>query len=86
MNIKAKQWTLLEVCWDDAYGTHGWEDLESVVKSELVDCPCITVGYFIGQTNKMVCLAQTRGLSEDHSDINGTITIPKGMIKKVRRL
>jgi hypothetical protein len=79
MKTLTKLPSILEVTWEDACGQGGWKaPLEAgvVVRS---------VGYAIKQDKKGICLAS--GVDpEDGETVLAPGWIPKGMIKRIRKL
>jgi hypothetical protein len=70
---------IVEITWEDACGMSGWKQPYEdgvIVKS---------VGYLISRSKKGICLAH--GLDcEDTQTVLAPSWIPKGMVKKMRRL
>lgn len=76
--------SLLEVYWDDAVSQHGWRKFEEIdTKAEA----CVSVGWLVSRDAKAITLASTTGADiETLGDINGTITLPIGMVTGFRVL
>ena len=73
----------VEVTWIDASMNTGWSTKEEALK---VQPPvCYSVGWLLKRTRKMVLLVLSRGEGEN-SHVADVLTIPAGMVKKVRTL
>ena len=68
-------YNLIEVHWEDAMTTHGWEE-EAEIESE--PPIVVTVGFLIKETEKAYVVASTVGGDQTS---NSRIIIPKGMVK-----
>lgn len=85
---------LVEVTWDDAHshGISAWTSYDADAKA-IIARPfvCHTVGYLLPETNKHV-VAIAASIGTDTNDgvtveqISGHMTIPRGMIRKIRVL
>lgn len=73
---------LVEVVWNDAETTHGWED-EGEVDTEQV--PIITVGFLIAKSDHIVVIASSIDKGTGQMS-NARIKIPLAMIVSVTEL
>ena len=73
---------ILEIEWDDTATTCGWKSDKFLEKE--APAPCRSVGYFIKQNKN--CITVTKCLAIDDNDGLDAQTIPKGCVKKIRRL
>lgn len=71
---------LLEILWDDAATSHGWEQANDIKPEVEI---AVTVGFLVKETAEHVVIASTVG--EDGS-CNGRIQVPKKMIRKRRTI
>jgi len=71
---------IVKVTWNDACSRAGWEWRKN--KDPLTPLPCISVGFLLSKTKKYVTLAQNLNKNQ----VGEQITIPRGMIKKIKRL
>ncbi len=73
------KYDLVEIKWEDAASSHGWEELEETdIEEELA----LTVGFLIKENGSRVVIAATCGTT----DSNNRIQIPRGMIRSMRVL
>lgn len=78
---------LLEVTWDDAFNSSRWHTQAEAEKWHGEPVRCITIGWLIKRDRHGISLAHTvMGAPVMHSDIGSPWHIPKGMIRKVRRI
>ena len=70
----------VEVVWWDAMSDSGWRSEDAVKKDKPVICH--SVGYYTAHNNDSLILSSDYNDSKDRS----TTLIPRGMIKKVRKL
>lgn len=77
---KFKRGTVLEVAWEDACGTAEWVEYDEPMPPPRVK----TVGYFVRWDHGGILLAV--GYAEKGSGLCGVSFIPRGMIRKIRRL
>lgn len=71
---------LVEVVWNDAATTHGWES-DSEIDTE--NDPMITVGFLIRKTPEMLIVASS--IDKDTGTMsNGRIKIPIGMVQSYK--
>jgi hypothetical protein len=77
--MKLKRGDSIEVFWTDACSYGGWHEPYTEGSA------CRNVGIFVSRGPKGLCLA--RGMEKNDFDlVLGPCFIPKGMIKKIRRL
>ena len=88
--MKLKKYDLIEIEWMDSIeNTSGWHTEKSFKFDEhysfLVQK---TVGYLIKESKDAISTSKCRGMisHEGGFDFNGLWTIPKGCIKKIRKL
>lgn len=82
---------LVEVTWLDAhsFGGTGWTMWDAEAKEETSKgCLCKTVGYVVVENKAVLALASSINFDKTGSvsQISGQMTIPRGMIQKVRVL
>lgn len=70
---------LVLVRWDDIHTDHGW----LAPDAELGVAECVTVGFVVGWTDRVVTLAATRGSADGEVEHNGRIAIPRGTVTLV---
>ena len=69
---------LVEISWDDAATSHGWEAAEDLeTEAEIAT----TIGFLVKETSDHVVIAST---IDANGNNNGRIQIPKRMIRKRR--
>lgn len=73
---------LVEVEWQDAYSDDSWQSAKKARKSGPMWCR--TVGYLLREDDDAIVLADT--ICETERDVAGTWYIPKGMVRKVRKI
>lgn len=76
-----RQLQLFKVSWWDAASSGGWDSLEYYRSKTSLECT--TVGFLTKNTRKEIQLVQTISKSGNMTDC---MTIPKGWIRKVRKL
>lgn len=73
---------LVIVYWLDAHSVDGWHNAEELAKLEPMEVR--SVGWVVGQTNDILKLVTTVSPWEGKiKDACMSLTIPKGMIKRV---
>lgn len=72
----------VEVEWLDSTHHSGWRKHAEVLETRRTDIVCLSVGLLIANDKVGVTLAG----SAHGDEIAGTMTIPRGSVKKVRRL
>lgn len=73
---------LVEIIWNDAETTHGWETDEEV---DVAEVPIVTVGFLIRRTEHLVVVASS--IDQDTGNqSNGRIKIPVEMITNIKVL
>ncbi len=70
----------VEIVWWDAFIDGGWRDEDVVKKAEPVVCH--SIGYYTTHNNDSLILSSDYNDDKDRS----TMLIPRGMVKKVRKL
>ena len=75
-----KKRKIVKVIWNDAVARAGWE-LRKTLKS-LTPPRCVSVGFLISKNKKYVTLAQ----NFSKADVGEQISIPRAMIKKIKKL
>lgn len=85
-----KQGTLIRIEWSDAGTINRWEELEDLLR-ELHKSDAesfFTVGFLIRETKDWISVAQTVNYNGDKilERATETMSIPKGMIKKIKVL
>jgi hypothetical protein len=71
---------LVAVIWNDAESNSSWCSIEEIDK--VVAPECITVGFLVKKTKKVVVV-----LSTIDKHVNGSYTlIPRGCVKRIRKL
>ncbi|MCA2570648.1 hypothetical protein [Microcystis sp. M42BS1] len=68
-------YNLIEIHWEDAATTHGWEEESEIDYEPPI---VITVGFLIKETDKAYVVASTVGGDKTS---NSRIIIPKGMVR-----
>lgn len=71
----------VEVEWDDAISACEWCDLAHVPKV----VPCVSRGWLIIDTKAQVSVASTMQMV-DGGQVGEIISIPRGMVKRIRKL
>ena len=88
--MKLKQFDLIEIEWiDSVENTCGWTDLKTFdFNRHYSHLPQKTVGYFIKETKDAISTSKCRSgyIDDNGCDFNGLWTIPKGCIKKIRKI
>lgn len=89
----AKKRKLVEVIWEDAHSgesSQTWAFYDEDTKTLLAKASlCTSVGYLLNDTGERIVIAASitaMGDDEDITAISGTMSIPRGMIRKVRVL
>ena len=77
--MKLKFGDPVKVTWIDACSRTGWD----IPYRDGVEC--IHVGVFVSKSSKGICLARSVEKG-DRETVLGPSFIPKGMIRKIRRL
>ena len=80
-----KRGEILEIEWFDATTRSGWhrsEHWEKVAKADL----CKSTGYFFRETKREISIALSKDPEPGMSEFSDMHSIPKGTIKRVRRL
>lgn len=71
----------VEITWVDSKGvTTAWEDRDGL--APLLPCHITSIGFLLEETEEYVTLTQSIGGDQ----VLGRITIPRGVVKKVRVL
>jgi hypothetical protein len=88
--VKAKARLVpVEVEWIDSAFTRGWRDPDEML-SESGCMNCISVGYLIRKTPKMVTIVQSHhDLKREqrfHDSWSEALSIPRSCVRKIRRL
>lgn len=78
-----KKKILLLVEWGDAWGKSGWTDFDDAVDRLHGDLGVTSVGFLVKNDKKGISLAH--GFSELDTPL-GVSFIPKGMIKRTKRI
>ncbi len=73
---------MVEVHWLDACTTSSWRSRAESLKLAS-PAHCRTVGYVLKATKKSITLIQSQG---DNEDMNGSMTIPRSWVSKIRKL
>lgn len=73
------KYDLVEITWEDAASSHGWEELE---ETDIDEQLALTVGFLIKENGSRVVIAGTCGTT----DSNNRIQIPRGMIRNMKVL
>lgn len=69
---------LVEIQWDDAATSHGWEAAEDLeTEAEIA----VTIGFIVKETQDHIIVAST---IDANGNTNGRIQIPKKMIRRRR--
>ncbi len=76
-----KENTLVKVDWIDSSTARGWNTRDKAKKPG--GFACTSVGFVIQENKKDITVAGTVG---DDGDCLDAITIPRGCIKKIRRI
>ncbi len=87
--MKLKKFDLIEIDWDDSVeNTSGWNDFDNFdFDNHYQHLSQKTVGYFLKETKNAISTSKCRGLIEKYGgQFNGVWTIPKGCIKKIKKL
>ena len=82
--MNAKHNPTVEVLWHDAHSDGGsW--MEPHAWLETIDSPYVvrSVGYLLRDSKREIVIAQSK---TDKGRISDTITIPRGMVRRVTRL
>ena len=66
--------------WDDSFSTSGWRDDDEIQDIDVAKC--ISIGIPKEETKHKITLLASRG----NNQFSGTVTIPKGCIKRIRYL
>lgn len=77
---------IVEVTWEDAYTRTGWEH-EKFYKEHGHGDPVVvrSVGYLLARDENRTTIVQSGNVDGRHN-VDGSITIPTGCIKKIRVL
>ncbi len=70
----------VEVQWNDAYSVATWRDLDNLPAVAL----CVTRGWLVDEDKRQVVLAAT--FIEEGREVGEIIAIPRGMVKRMRKL
>lgn len=74
-----------EVIWEDAHGGSAWTPIDD--EGAHSECLCSTVGWVIRNDKKAVVMCSQLGNTlTSEPNMAGYTHIPKGMVKKIRRL
>ncbi len=76
---------ILEIEWFDATTRSGWHSKEYWEKVSKADL-CKSVGYFFGSSKREISIALSTDPEEGMSEFSDMHSIPKGAIKRIRRL
>ena len=83
--MNPKRNSLVEVTWHDAHSDGGgWGDADVVASAVIAPYVVRSVGFLIGSDKRGVVVAQSR--AELSGRVTDTMTIPRGMVRRVRRL
>ena len=82
--IELEQWDVVEIEWADSTSNDEWQDLESAMKWP--DDGCLTVGYYLQHNEATIMVAASCFPNPDDPVVGGTWTIPRAMIKRIRKL
>lgn len=74
---------VLEIEWEDSSCHHGWRSNEVLDRDNDVE-QCRTVGYFYKETKRSIRLSPA--IDAHDQERSDTWTVPKGCIRKIRRL
>ena len=80
MKHKPFRYPLVIVEWDDAEGEAGWSD----PPEDLKPTRCISVGFLIKQTEKLVMIAGCYIQNPEDKQISSTDKIPMAMVHDIR--
>ena len=72
---------LVVVEWSDAASHDDWDDVDEYEEAWLALKPIVSVGWLYRDDDKAVGIVQNVSVSD--GDLAGSITIPRGMIRKV---
>ena len=72
---------LVEVTWVDSSETSGWQ--QDIITKPLV---CMTAGYMVHSGRRSVVVAMNRSEKRSAHSFGTAMTIPRGCVKRVRRL
>lgn len=72
----------VEVEWVDSSHHSGWRQHDEIMRNRRKSMRCLSVGLQIAKDKHGITLAS----SAHGSELAGTMSIPKGAIKRVRRL
>ena len=73
----------MKICvveWDDANTTHGWADKQDLEGANVA--PCVSCGILAREDEREVVMVLNLGIGI----YSESITIPRGCIKRIRRL
>jgi hypothetical protein len=90
--MQVSQLKLAEVIWLDAHviGGGAWTAAEEVEKKSAIPALCRSVGYVVHNNPAVVALAPTYSTDaatpDDVGEFGPTLSIPRGMVKKIRYL
>jgi len=80
-----KRGEILEIEWFDATTRSGWHSKEYWEKISKVDL-CKSTGYFFSETKREISIALSIDPEPEMSEFSDMHSIPKGTIRKIRRL
>ena len=83
MSQHKKHHSMVLVSWIDSQATRGWQHFE---KADQRPSRCESVGYLLSKTKESVVLAQSRTLDRDALPWGELLTIPRGAVRRIRRL
>ena len=75
-----KKVKFVQVEWDDAASCATWRGLDDLPHTQ----PCITRGWLLEENKKELIIAAT--VQEGGPDFGELIALPRGMVKRIRRL
>ncbi len=78
--MKVKKVKYVQIEWHDAHSVATWRGPDELPHVE----PCISRGWLLVENSKEVVLAST--VQPNGPDVGEIIAIPRGMVKRIRRL
>jgi len=81
---KLQKWQMVEIHWDDSVHTNGWKHEEDVDFDD-VFLQHLSIGYFVNSSKRAITICQNRSDQGD-TNIDAIMSIPKGCIRKLRKL
>jgi len=85
--MKLKKGEIYKIDWIDTFHYTGWYTEEEIV-NKAKDAVMVegTIGYFVMEENDLIVLAMSQQGNPDFAQWNGPKWIPKGCIKKIKKL